>query len=508
MPSINSIEEYPAEAPVAAPESVSPSGPALAGVASQPRRRAWDVKYRVAITVTDILIILATLFFTQTIRFGLESVEHVQESPTLSVLSGCLAAVWIVALWLNKSRDRRIIGIGATEYSRLISASALVFGLLAVVSYIGKLELARGYLILAFPVGLAGLLVGRFAWRRHLLALRRHGRCLMGAIVIGRPADVGRVVSQLRAQTTAGYKAIGIAFTENPAGGPAGEALRGVPRIEPEMVPELVRRSRTRAVMVAGELPGGRAQIRRLGWELENSRAELILVSRLTDVAGPRLHLRPVEGLPLVHVDLPQYSGVSHMLKRAFDVVLSATALLLLAIPMAMLALAVKLNSPGPVIFKQERVGVQRSRFVMYKFRSMVSDAEARLAQLQGNNEGNGLLFKMKDDPRITPVGAFMRRYSLDELPQFWNVLTGGMSLVGPRPPLPAEADQYEHQVARRLLIKPGITGLWQVSGRSDLPWEESVRLDLYYVENWSLAGDIRILARTVKAVLKRDGAY
>jgi exopolysaccharide biosynthesis polyprenyl glycosylphosphotransferase len=508
MPSIDSIQNLTAEAPAVTPQSVSLPSAAPTGVPSQPRRRTWDVKYLAAITVTDIAIVVATLFFTQTIRFGLDSVENVQESPTLSLLSAGLAVVWLLALWLNKSRDRRIIGIGATEYSRVISASALVFGLLAVVSYIGKLELARGYLILALPLGLAGLLIGRLSWRRCLVALRRHGRCLMGAIVIGTQADVGRVVAQLRAQTKAGYKAIGVALTDRPAISVVEESLRTVPRIESASVPELVRRSRTRAVMIAGELPGGRAQIRLLGWELENSRAELILVSQLTDVAGPRLHLRPVEGLPLVHVDLPQYSGVSHTLKRAFDVVLSMAALLVLAIPMAVLALAVKLNSPGPVIFRQERVGVRCSRFVMYKFRSMVSDAEARLAELEENNEGNGLLFKMKEDPRVTRVGAFMRRYSLDELPQFWNVLTGGMSLVGPRPPLPVEADQYEHQVARRLLIKPGITGLWQVSGRSDLPWEESVRLDLYYVENWSLAGDIRILARTFKAVLKPEGAY
>ncbi len=508
MPSVDSIQNHEIEVPAYTPESVSPPTAAPAGVPSQPRRRAWDVKYLAAILVTDIAIILTTLFFTQIVRFGLDSVENVPESPTLSLLSGGLAAVWLLALSLNKSRDRRIIGIGATEYSRVLSASALVFGILAVVSYLGKLELARGYLILAFPLGLAGLLIGRFAWRWHLATLRRQGRCLMGAIVIGPQLDVGRVVAQLNAQTKAGYKAIGVALTDNPAMSFAEESLRTVPRIESEMVPELVRRSRTRAVMIAGELPGGRAQIRLLGWELENSRAELILVSQLTDVAGPRLHLRPVEGLPLVHVDLPQYSGISHTLKRAFDIVLSAAALLVLAVPMAVLALAVKSDSPGRVIFRQERVGVLGSRFVMYKFRSMVSDAEARLAQLQENNEGNGLLFKMKEDPRITRVGAFMRRYSLDELPQFWNVLTGGMSLVGPRPPLPVEADLYEHQVARRLLIKPGITGLWQVSGRSDLPWEESVRLDLYYVENWSLTGDIRILARTFKAVLKRDGAY
>lgn len=466
------------------------------------------MKYLAAITVTDVAIVVAALFFSQAIRFGLESVENVQGSPALSLLSAGLAAGWLLALWLNKSRDRRIIGIGATEYSRVISASALVFGSLAVVSYLGKLELARGYLILAFPVGLIGLLLGRFAWRRHLAALRRDGRCLIGAIIVGPQADVVRVVAQLRTETKAGYKTIGVALTDNPPADRIEESLRTVPRVAADMVPELVRRSRTRAVMIAGNLPGGRAQIRLLGWELEDSRAELILVSQLTDVAGPRLHLRPVEGLPLVHVNLPQYSGANHTLKRAFDIVLSAAALLVLAIPMAALALAVKLDSPGPVIFRQERVGVRSSRFVMYKFRSMVSDAEARLDHLQGKNEGNGLLFKMKEDPRITRVGKFMRRYSLDELPQFWNVLTGGMSLVGPRPPLPMEADQYEHQVARRLLIKPGITGLWQVSGRSDLPWEESVRLDLYYVENWSLAGDICVLARTFKAVLKQDGAY
>ena len=268
------------------------------------------------------------------------------------------------------------------------------------------------------------------------------------------------------------------------------------------------KRTRTRAVIVAGDLPGGSATIRRLGWELENSNTELILVSRLTDVAGPRIHLRPINGLPMVHVDLPQYSGFNHAVKRSFDVALAAVALLLLGPLFAVIAIGVRLSGDGPVLFRQERVGAHGTRFTMLKFRSMVTDAEARLLDLQDRNEGSGVLFKLKDDPRVTPFGRALRRYSLDELPQLWNVLAGSMSLVGPRPPLPNEVERYEEDVNRRLLTKPGITGLWQVSGRSNLSWEESVKIDLYYVENWSITGDLVILLKTVSAVVGSRGAY
>jgi exopolysaccharide biosynthesis polyprenyl glycosylphosphotransferase len=261
-------------------------------------------------------------------------------------------------------------------------------------------------------------------------------------------------------------------------------------------------------VIVAGELPGGRDAIQDLGWRLENSKTELILTSRLTDVAGPRIHMRPVDGLPMLHVDLPQYAGLNHTIKRGIDLALAGFAVLLLSPVLAAVALAVRLDSPGPVLFRQERIGVAGRSFTMFKFRSMVIDAEARLAALAAQNEGSGLLFKMRDDPRITKVGAFIRRYSLDELPQLFNVLNGSMSLIGPRPPLPREVVAYEGRVNRRLLIKPGITGLWQVSGRSNLSWEESVKLDLYYVENWSITTDFMILLKTVRAVLHSDGAY
>jgi exopolysaccharide biosynthesis polyprenyl glycosylphosphotransferase len=215
-----------------------------------------------------------------------------------------------------------------------------------------------------------------------------------------------------------------------------------------------------------------------------------------------------VEGLPLMHVDIPQYSGAKHVLKRVVDVAMALGALLALSPLLLVLAIIVRLDSPGPVLFRQDRVGKDGHPFGMFKFRSMVVDAEARLAALDQRNEGAGVLFKLRDDPRVTHCGRWMRKYSLDELPQLWNVVLGHMSMVGPRPPLDREVSGYEHHTHRRLLIKPGITGLWQINGRSDLAWEEAVRLDLYYVENWSIAGDLLILWRTFRAVIKPSGAY
>jgi exopolysaccharide biosynthesis polyprenyl glycosylphosphotransferase len=190
------------------------------------------------------------------------------------------------------------------------------------------------------------------------------------------------------------------------------------------------------------------------------------------------------------------------------DVTAALAALVMLSPLLLLLAVIVRRDSPGPVVFRQDRIGKDGQVFGMFKFRSMVVDAEARLAALNQQNQGAGVLFKMKDDPRVTRCGRWMRKYSLDELPQLWNVVLGDMSMVGPRPPLDREVSGYERHTRRRLLIKPGITGLWQINGRSDLAWEEAVRLDLYYVENWSLAGDLLILWRTFRAVVRPSGAY
>jgi len=477
-------------------------------VVAQPRRLGWRRRLIIAISVTDAAVIALTLLIAQLVRFrsnGLEASTPATDVAYLS-LGAAIAAVWLIALSATRSRLLRNIGTGTVEYQRVVNATLMTFGTLAVVAYFAQIEIARGYLAVALPLGLALLLAGRITWRYVLHAMRRVGRCTTGSIIVGRPDDVARVVDELRRQYRVGYRAIGAAYAGS-ARNPRVDEL-DLPLVEFASLAETSRRTRTRAVIIAGDLPGGNAAIRRLGWQLEDSRTDLILVSRLTDVAGPRIHLRPINGLPMVHVDLPQYSGFNHAVKRVFDIVLSAVALVALSPVFAGIAAAVRLTSDGPVLFRQQRVGVRGTRFTMLKFRSMVSDAEARLLELHDHNDGDGVLFKLRDDPRITPVGGTLRRFSLDELPQLWNVLVGEMSLVGPRPPLPSEVERYEEDVNRRLLTKPGITGLWQVSGRSDLSWEESVRLDLYYVENWSLTGDLVILLKTARAVLGSQGAY
>lgn len=248
--------------------------------------------------------------------------------------------------------------------------------------------------------------------------------------------------------------------------------------------------------------------MRHLAWELEASNTDMVVCPGVVDVAGPRLHISPVGGLPLLHVDKPQYRGARRAGKLTVDLGVACLATLMASPILLVLAVVVKMSSPGPVFYRSERIGLNGRPFRMLKFRSMVVDAEAQRSALMDANEGSGLLFKLRSDPRVTPVGRWMRRFSLDELPQLFNVLQGHMSVVGPRPPLPVEVAEYTSELHRRLMVKPGITGLWQVSGRSDLSWEESVRLDLYYVENWSMVQDLMIALRTVRAVLSSHGAY
>ncbi|GAA4163108.1 sugar transferase [Gryllotalpicola daejeonensis] len=479
--------------------------PVRLAVAPQPLRLAWQRRVQLALVATDAAAIVVAIAVAQLGRFGTAGLRgtapHSIEYRGLALI---VALAWLLGLWATRSRDRRILGVGLTEYGRVANATFFTFGLLAILAYLAQLTIARGYLAIALPLGLALLLAGRLYWRGRVHAMRRAGRCLTGAIVVGGGAEVERAVAELRGQLRAGYKAIAVALTDDrEPNGPAS----ALPRVQLDELVDTVRSSRTRAVMIAGGLPGGNEQIRELGWAFEDSGVELILVSRLIEVAGPRMHWRPVEGLPMVHVDLPRFSGFNYTVKRAFDIVVGAVGLIVASPLMLVVALAV-MSDGGPVLFRQQRVGMRGGRFAMLKFRSMVVDAEARLPELTQRNEGAGPLFKMRDDPRVTRVGRVIRRLSLDELPQLLNVLRGEMSLVGPRPPLPREVDHYEGRANRRLLIKPGITGPWQVSGRSELSWEESVKLDLWYVENWSLTNDMMILLRTARTVLTHEGAY
>jgi exopolysaccharide biosynthesis polyprenyl glycosylphosphotransferase len=273
-----------------------------------------------------------------------------------------------------------------------------------------------------------------------------------------------------------------------------------------EVVP-LVRELHADTVAVCGAASTEPGELRRLAWQLEGTGIDLVVAPQLTDIAGPRVHVRPVEGLPLLYVEEPTLSGVSWLFKNLMDRIIAALSLMILSPVLLAIAIAIRLSDGGPVFFRQSRVGREGKTFRVWKFRTMYVDAEERLAALVDQNESDGLLFKIKKDPRITPLGRFLRASSLDELAQLFNVLVGEMSLVGPRP-LPAEDGDFLGDVRRRLLVRPGITGLWQVSGRSDLSWDDAVRLDLYYVDNWSLTFDLTIMWRTIGVVLRSKGAY
>ncbi len=467
---------------------------------------AWRRRYQISLLATDSVLILGILLLTVNV-LTLDA-SGARMADVLG-LGGAIAGGWMTMMALFRTRDSRLVGTGAGEYKKVIRASLATFAATAVVAVLLDLEHYRSLLVLALPAGTVLLLSSRWLWRQWLLHQSRLGHHLSKVVVVGRPKDVRYVAAQLAKKSGAAYAVVGAVYEgkSNPAALHTGNRL--VPVVSGlRKVEDFVAHTGADAVIVAGHLRKGSSYIRELGWRLEASSTELVLASALTNVAGPRITMRPVEGLPLMHVELPQFAGGRHLMKRALDVAVSATALLILAPLFLALSIAIRRDSPGGAFFKQERAGKDSAVFTMYKFRSMVTTAEDELELLKDQNQGSGVLFKLRDDPRVTRIGAVIRKYSLDELPQFWNVLRGDMSLVGPRPPLFSEVSGYEEHTRRRLLIKPGLTGLWQVSGRSDLDWDESVRLDLYYVENWSVAGDLIIMWRTFKVMLKPVGAY
>lgn len=467
---------------------------------------AWRRRYQISLLISDCVLILGVLLLTSDMLVKSAGVEHTSDVLGLGV---AVALGWVAIMSVFRTRDSRLVGTGAGEYKRVIRASIAVFAATAVIAVLFDLDHFRSLLVVQLPTGTFLLLASRWLWRRWLLRKSRSGHFLSKVVVTGHPSDVRYVISQLTKTSGPAYAVVGVVY-EGRTNAPALQAdnrlvpvVCGLRKIE-----SFVAHTGADAVIVAGHLRKGSSYIRELGWRLEESSTELILASTLTNVAGPRIIMRPVEGLPLMHVELPHFTGGRNILKRAIDVVVSATALLILTPLFLVLSIAIRRDTPGPAFFVQERVGRGSRPFRMYKFRSMVTAAEDELERLKEQSEGNGVLFKMREDPRVTRVGRVIRKYSLDELPQFWNVLRGDMSLVGPRPPLHSEVCGYATHTHRRFLIKPGLTGLWQVSGRSDLDWDESVRLDLYYVENWSVMGDLMIMWRTVKVMLRPVGAY
>ena len=491
--------------------SVWDSRPATKSAAGRGGSASWFAAYAMKLRVSDALVTLAVVSIAYLASLGAAWRDGATMASESGYLWVCIAVVllWNLDLEYCRTREKRVFGAGVGEYRRAAHATMRTIGITAIAMLVFQIDMSRGFFAVALPLGLAMLVGERWLWRRQLVRQRTDGKALSNVVVLGNPQDVAYVIGHLRSNLATGYRVVGAALTTLQPNMLLLPPWYEVPVLSSmDDIAEVVSRTGAEAVVVAGTLPGGPEAIQELGWRLEDMSTELVLASSLTNVAGPRVHFRPVEGLPLMHVELPQYSGGKHIVKRLMDVVLASLALLVLAPLFLVLAVIVKLDSPGPVLFRQERIGKNGLGFRMVKFRSMVVGAEAKRGDLLDDNEGSGLLFKMAHDPRVTRCGTWMRKFSLDELPQFWNVLRGQMSLVGPRPPLEAEVAKYRKPVQRRLLIKPGITGLWQIGGRSDLPWEEAVRLDLYYVENWSLTGDLVILWRTFKAVAAPVGAY
>jgi exopolysaccharide biosynthesis polyprenyl glycosylphosphotransferase len=424
--------------------------------------------------------------------------------PTAFVL---LPLAWLLMLWANRAYDRRHLGLGTEEFKRVFRAAVAVTATVSFVAFATKVDLSRLSVATALlaATGYILLLRALARWTLHLVR-RRSGNAAHRMLLIGTLPEAIEICKAVARTPAAGLVPVGIHLTDGY--GAARGLLTPVPVFPAsrDILP-LVKELRADTIAVCGSASTEPGELRRLAWQLEGSGVDLVVAPQLTDIAGPRVHIRPIEGLPLLHVEEPTLSGLAWLGKNLMDRILSALGLLLLVPLFAAVAIAIKISDPGPAFFHQARIGREGRTFKVWKFRTMYTDAEERRAALVDQNESDGQLFKIKKDPRIFPLGQFLRKTSIDELPQLINVLKGEMSLVGPRP-LPADDGDYLGDVRRRLLVRPGITGLWQVSGRADLSWEEAVRLDLYYVDNWSLAYDLSILWRTVGVVVGRKGAY
>ncbi|WP_232223534.1 sugar transferase [Arthrobacter sp. FB24] len=461
--------------------------------------------------LVDAFVIVWAVAGAFAVRFGLSEVPNGNDRDIdYAVLSGALIVAWWFMLEFWGSRDSRVLGSGSEEYKRVLASSAWLFGFVAVVSYALRIDTARGFVGLAFPAGALGLLAARWLVRQHLSLERKHGKSNSRVLIIGGPHSASHLVRSLSSAPAAGYMPVAAHLPG--ATGTAGLSGLTVPvtglDADFDSILGVILATNVDAVAISAGVNMHPQDLRRLGWELAARDIGMILAPALTDIAGPRIHTQPVAGLPLIHVSTPKLTGGKKVAKRAFDIVVAGLLVACLAPLFLVLAVLVRFTDPGPVFYRQERIGLRGTTFHMLKFRSMKVDADAQLGELlAAQGSADTPLFKVENDPRITPLGRVLRKYSLDELPQLLNVLGGSMSLVGPRPQREGEVALYDDAAHRRLYVSPGMSGLWQVSGRSNLSWEESIRLDLYYVENWSLMGDVVILFKTFKAVFASTGA-
>ncbi|HET9052453.1 MAG TPA: sugar transferase [Candidatus Dormibacteraeota bacterium] len=482
-----------------------PFPPAAAAIEADRALRRVDVASRmVALGVTDAVCAGAAGLLAAGLRFGDPGRRSVEGVPYWALALG-VAAAWPVVVLLARGYEGRILAAGADLYRRAANAWIWLVATIAFASFALRADLSRGFVATTLPAVLVLSVVARYTVRKTVHRSLGHGGAIHRAIVVGDAASVRALAQHMRRAAYAGFAVVAVGLD-----GEDDPALPPVARVRRTPV-ELVTAAGalgadTIAVAGAGWLSGGR--LRRLAWQLKGTGIQLVVAPALTDVAGPRVAVRPVDGLPLLHVDEPRLAGARRVVKEVVERAAAVGFAAVLAPLLAGIWLAIRLSSPGPVVYRQQRVGRDGRPFLMWKFRTMVDGADGLLTRIEHLNDADDVLFKMRRDPRVTPVGRWLRRHSLDELPQLWNVVRGEMSLVGPRPPLQSEVERYGEDARRRLLVKPGMTGLWQVSGRNDLSWDETVRLDLYYVENWSVALDALVLWKTISAVIHGKGAY
>jgi exopolysaccharide biosynthesis polyprenyl glycosylphosphotransferase len=426
------------------------------------------------------------------------------QSPLYVVTTAGLPLVWIAWVGMAGGYDPRLIGLGSEEFRRIINAAFSLTAAVAIVSYAVTVDFARGYVLIALPGLGAADTAARYLLRKRLHRQRERGLHMRRVTAVGHAGAVADLVAQLRRDRFHGLEVVNACvagpFRPEVAGVPVLGGLADAARVAADTGADTV------AVLACPEMDG--VTLRRLAWDLEKEGTDLCVAPALMDVAGPRTTIRPVAGLPLLHVDHAELTGAKRAIKSVFDKAVATAALGIFSPLLIFIAIAILVRDGGPVLFSQTRIGKDGEPFTVLKFRTMVPDAELRKQEILALNEGDGLLFKMRRDPRVTATGAWLRRWSMDEFPQLFNVVLGEMSLVGPRPPLPSEAARYGDDVRRQLVVRPGMTGLWQVNGRSDLSREDAVRLDLRYVENWSLALDLQVLWKTCAAVVKGRGAY
>jgi exopolysaccharide biosynthesis polyprenyl glycosylphosphotransferase len=456
----------------------------------------WKPKLRKNLAFFDLLTLVFSILLIFNLRFPTTWQGGLNDYELRNIVVSLLVLVsWLFFLWFNGSRDTNILGFGADEYKRLTNATLLSFTFIAFISYIFKLEISRGFVLLVFPFGLLLLFIVRRILRRRLLRARNQGRYLSRVLLLHSGIS-DPVEARLALAQHAGFSIVHkIVTAENI-------------KFEIKDIVSNALSNNCDQIMVGQSAVISAAELRKLGWALEATNIDLIVAPAVTEIAGPRLKVSNVEGLPLLHLEQPDFSGASRITKRLLDLGLSIVGIIVISPFLIVIALVIKFYDRGSVLYFQKRIGQNNKEFTVYKFRTMYEGSHEQRAKIMAETNKDPRLAKDPQDPRVTKPGLFLRRWSIDEIPQILNVIKGEMSLVGPRPPLAEEVNKYEKSETRRLLVKPGLTGLWQVSGRSELDWEDAVRLDLYYVENWSLTLDILIIIRTAAAVWRGEGAY